>query len=810
MTRLCNLESYVECCQYSYLFGKNPKDLIPRSSHDAIPMAYKGFYQEYSRWPFLPLPSLVNQQPPSLEPRDQSLTLLEQTETLGLHLKDGHSTSHLYIVREANSLVLRSLRAEYLYANVFHYWNSIWSHLPSLTGKPMVIYDLSSFTPAQVIPLTLETPQDCDHPIPIIDTRDVKNYGPLKLPAVNYEGIYDTICDSLATLVLQDLNLPSESRDDLSKYLKQVNIYNLFQQFPERETLPLLVVINGFYYEYSLSASLLADITLSHLPVDELEKVINENPEYQYVCLGHYTTLPKVRQSLVERFGDSMLVLATDSGNQKFQEVWDRKQTEDYFPLYGQHLDRITFSVKQAGNTLDINLPQKICYEGQQEVVVYGEYHNLNGVRREEFPLEKKEVILPFQINGEDFSEQDQPQDYSIENQFFEHEARLEVKICFRLKPGNPPKLEVVDSSKNRRLKSALVPRQAPLGVNCISVKDIKHHRRRVSNDAISNLDKLNNIITLFENLNRELRYIQPWLTNYLSLSYLESIRKKQLENLNNTLNKIRSVVNPSYEADILSIYVLPELDHIPEKLAALRNIYSALDLASKVDLLLTPKRLSPETRNTVNGITRNALIILGKSYAIGGELSNEVLFKNANKNSTHVDFDIYWQNLSRLSSQEKSQRDYFDFFFCISKKHGKEFYKTPVYLWGYARILLWYLDFDQARHFINYRKHFKCLLDQLLDLSLKSSWENHKDYFRDALITLIYLLSFREYDPEMVSEDSEEYRKARQLCNWLRRSGSNIRSRRAQIDMSLSDFLATLLDGTATQENASKMIEIE
>jgi hypothetical protein len=808
MTRLCNLESYVECCQYSHLFDKNPKDLIPRSSHNAIPMAYKGFYQEYSCWPFLPMPSLVDQQPPSLEPRGQSLALLDQTETLGQDLRDGHSTGHLYIVREANSLVLRSLDAEYLYASVFHYWNSIWPHLSALTDKPIVIYDLSSFTPNQVIPITLETPQGCDYPIPIIDTRRVKDYQQLKLPAVSYEGIYDTICYSLATRISQDLNLLPQDEDNLSTYLKKINVYGLFQRFPERETLPLLLLVNDFYYTYSLSASHLADITLWHLPVEELKQVINGNPEFQYVCLGHYTTLPQVRQSLTECLGDSVLIPPTDLGNQYFQEAWKRKQTQDYFPLYGQHLDRITFSVKQAGNNLDINLPQKICYEGQQEIVVYGEYHNLSGIRKEEFPLDRRKVILPFQINGEDFSDQDQPQDYSIENQFFDNEAKLEIKICFRLKPGHPPKLEVVDSIKNRRLKSALIPRQAPVGVNCITVKDIKNRRQKIFNDVINNLDKLDNISSLLEDLHRELRPIGSWLTTYSNRPYLEKSRKNQLESLNDLLDKIREVINPPNDLEPLSIYVLPE--DLPEKITALINIYSALDLAAKIERLFNLKGLSGETRNTVNKITRNALIVLGKSYGIGGKLSNKILFDNANKNSNDIDFDIYWQNLARLSSQKENQHYYFDLFFCISKKQGKELYKTPAYLWRYARILLWYLDFDKPHCLVDYRKHFKCILDHLLDLSQKNLQKDYREYFKDALITLIYLLSFREYDPEMVSEDSEEYQKARQLCDRLRLSGLDIRSKKAQIDMSLSDFLATLLDGTATQENASKMIEID
>jgi len=830
MTRLFNLESYVECCQYGYTFGQDPKALIPSRSNYAIPIAYKTFFQRYGNNSFFTTPGFLKQQPKTLQARN--LPLAEQVEKIGVNLEDDHTEKYLYIVREVNSLILRSLQAEYLYANVFHYWNSVYSQLPIVMDKPIVIYDFSSFTPEQITPFTLESHRHFDHPIPIIDTRDIKAYDSLKLPAVKYEMIYDNTCLDLAGKILKSLNLNPNYRVELSHYLKKMNVYDLFKKFPEREELPLILLIDNFYYTYTLSTQELSDLTLRNLPIDELRETTCQHQDFQYICLGHYTALAKVREYLSDQTESHVLVASTDLKNQSFQEIWRQRQKLD-FPLYGQHLDRITFFVKRSGETTDISLPQRICYDGEDEITIYGQYHDINGVLKEDFPLNIQEVALPFHVNGEDYlNDQGEIQTYAIENQFFADSPNLDIKIGFRLKPGLPPKLEVIDSHKNRRLKSQLVTGKVSSTVSYIPIKEIQSHRIVVSHRAIDALeryqtiDKLNSLI---EALNNKLTFIRPIVHDFTvqarvrSIKLQEDISKEknlfqELEILKNNLDEIKRVISPAPKKEALSIYVL-DCQSI-ESLTSLREAYLRLDFSSTIKLFLNFKnKLNKDIKrrssayqglrdriNLVDYIIQRMILILGKSYAFNYIESNQALLDDFDKNSSQITFDLYWQNMARISSTTPIQTKYFDLFFETSRKTGSELYKSKSYLWGYARILRWYLNFEEACHFLNYRQHFESILQEMLlsDPAVSSG----KEYLRDGLIALIYLLSFREYDHEMVAINSQVYHLAKRLCRKL--EVANITTSQLDIDGHLSDYLETLLDGVATEENAKRLLEIE
>jgi hypothetical protein len=825
MTRLFNLESYVECCQYGYTFGQDPKALTPSRSNYAIPIAYKTFFQRYGNNSFFTTPGFLDQQPEALQAR--SLPLADQVEKIGVNLKDNYTDKYLYIVREVNSLILRSLQAEYLYANVFHYWNSVYCQLPIVMDKPIVIYDFSSFTPEQITPFTLQSHHHFDHPIPIIDTRDIKAYDSLKLPAVKYEIIYDNICLELAGKILERLNLNPNYRVELSHYLKKINVYDVFKKFPEKEELPLILLIDNFYYTYTLSTRELSDLTLRNLPIDELRETTHQHKDFQYICLGHYTALAKVREYLSDQTESHVLVASTDLKNQSFQEIWRQRQKLD-FPLYGQHLDRITFFVKRSGETTDISLPQRICYDGEDEITIYGQYHDINGVLKEDFPLSIQEVTLPFHVNGEDYlNDQGETQTYAIENQFFADSPNLDIKIGFRLKPGFPPKLEVIDSHKNRRLKSQLISdhTSASSQVGYIPVEDVRNRRQKISTQAIDFIET-SEIINKFSHLLTQLsvqlsgasKKVEAFLGQSQSQSshHLEEERIYQnLEVLSQTLIELKGCTATTSAAEMLSVYILPYQPS--DKITSLQRLYLNLDLPSKyIQLIkfyekLRSRNIKPGTSNSrkrelVRQVIQNLLLFLGKSYAIASSDSSQTLFDNADYNSCWVTFDIYWQSLARLSSQKRSQICYFNFFLNKSSKTGHKFYKSAAYLWGYSRILLWYLNFDEACSFLPYKNHFDLILNQMLSLDLLLNAS--RDYLRDGLIALIYLLSFREYDSSMVAIGSNTYTLSKQLCDHLRKKP--IRTQKIAINASLNDFFETLLDGVATEENAKRLLEIE
>ena len=102
------------------------------------------------------------------------------------------------------------------------------------------------------------------------------------------------------------------------------------------------------------------------------------------------------------------------------------------------------------------------------------------------------------------------------------------------------------------------------------------------------------------------------------------------------------------------------------------------------------------------------------------------------------------------------------------------------------------------------FSQHFTEILTHCLTLNVS---RDH-NYLRDALISLIYLLTFREIDPHFVEQGSHAHTQSKRLCEKLEQNP--IRSRRANIDVSLNQFFEQLLDGSATQEQVSNMIEID
>lgn len=212
MTRFFNLESYIECCQYSEIFGKKLSDLIPKSTN-SLPLAYKHFFQDYQDVEILHLPILPLFESSKLAPRVDNLP----KEKLGFFVAD-KSEENIFIIRTANSLILRSLQSAYLFSNVFYYWSYVDEIGNFATSnQPMIIYDFDSFTPAQIIPLTFESHPQTPYPIPIIDPRNIDSYETLKL-SIKYEEIYDNICTSIASIIVNNLNLDSIQKQTIARY----------------------------------------------------------------------------------------------------------------------------------------------------------------------------------------------------------------------------------------------------------------------------------------------------------------------------------------------------------------------------------------------------------------------------------------------------------------------------------------------------------------------------------------------------------------------------------------------------------------
>jgi hypothetical protein len=812
MTTLINLESYLECCQYAHLFAEDPAKLIPNSN--SLPLAYRDFCRRHQSQSFLPVPIMAIKQPKTLTPHKRQLP----QDNIGLTLSD-NSSEQILIVREANSLVLRSLQSEYIYANVYRYW-SYAEQLQQFTNsdKKLVIYDLDCFTLAQITPLTFEN-RNAPYPIPIIDMRSLKKYDVLKL-SQPYEKTYNSICLAIANKIVQDLNLDTNNLLEVANYIIKINLFQNIE-FTSSEHISLILEINHRFYSYNLSEKNLEDIIYRYFPIADLNKVISENSNYHFILLSSYAKLPTIKRALERRFQGALLILDLNKNN--FSDIWEEK-TKSNFALFGQHLDRISFSVrtKETGEKIEIYLPDKTCYEGEQEVIVDGQYEK-DGKLEQNFSLKNKDVTLPFRINGEPFldNETGVEQIYKIENQYFDQTSSLDIKICFRLKPGLMPKLEILDNygrildSKLITLDQSHIPASDTLGF--IPLEKIFEKRKSKTIPTIKIIQDVENPFTrLFLTALNEL--ISTFeLTN---ISNILTIKKINQANSNKLYNEIKSVIDSLSNfkdliGDKLLIFYFPDLNindisHIVDKYQKFAEYY--LELISSLDKIRVPyRKLVEENKPIPKYIKRlqfpikqyieTVTLIIGKSYLLTNTSSKKLFFNVKSDELYDISSSIYWQNLARMSCSSELQDNYFDRFRTVVPDQRK----FIPFIWGYARILIWYFDFSELNDIKLFENHFCMLLDYCLN-----NLENTSNYLQDALIALIYLLTFREIDSKFVDKDSQSYDQSKRLCEKLKQISIKPSKASNIDDMSLNQFFEQLLDGSATQEQVSNMIEID
>lgn len=725
MTKLINLESYLECCQYAHLFAEDPAKLIPNPN--GLPLAYRDFCNRHQSQSFLPIPAITIAQPKTLTPRKSQLP----QQNIGLTLPD-NSSEQIFIVREANSLVLRSLQSRYIYANVYRYWSYV-EQLQQFThsDKPLVIYDLDSFTPSQITPLTFQNYGNAPYPIPIIDTRSLKKYDALKL-SQSYEKIYNSICLEIANKIVQDLKLDPNNLLEVCNYIKKINLFqNKVIEFSSSEYISLIIEINHRFYSYNLSRTNLEGIIYRHCPIDDLNKVISENQNYHIVLLSSYAKLPSVKRVLEQQFHENLLVLDLSVNN--FSKIWQRKLGNN-FALYGQQLDRISFFVKREGKEIEISLPDKICYEGEQEATIYGQYLK-DGKLEENFPLRTKDVTLPFRINDEPFldNETGVEQIYKIENQYLDQTPNLDIKIRFRLKPGLMPKLEILDNY-DRILDSKLIDREElaisdTLGF--ISIQAILTFRNNKSQRFINILKTQDIQIPI--TLSDFTRTINEYITDTASQNNIDSLISVTRSFLN-LINNYSNIENESNNG--LEVYVIDDQDKN-------QNLENFTKNYEKID-----KRINEFLENIKSNhrdIYKNIFQILGKSFAFSNCLNldflyypDQIYYGNLLLKNIRNIYSIHLHNIARMSCTNQRRKAFWYLFNIKSKYHKKEFYKVDDYIWGYARILLWYANPESDCLSLEvFSQHFTEILTHCLTLNVS---RDH-NYLRDALISLISLI---------------------------------------------------------------------
>ncbi|TYQ29259.1 hypothetical protein [Pseudanabaena sp. UWO310] len=820
MTTLVNLESYLECCQYAHLFEVQLESLIP--SANTLPSAYLIFCKKFINHSFLPVASLSIHQPQKLGIRSQSISY--NAKNIGLNIDD-QIDQQIAIVRETDSLKMQSFDvSQYLYINVYRYWN----YAPQLidlanSSKYLVIYDLDSFTPDQIFPLTFENRSNSRYRIPIIDTRTIKQYGDLNL-SISNESIYDNICNDMAAKILVDLNLDNFHLQSVVAYIQKINFFQNLSVFLSDvldEHISLIFEIDSIFYIYNLSLKDLEAIIYQNLPIRELQDTINKNSQFNFVLLSSYTQLPSMRDVLTRHFSTSLLII--NNSQNVFKDIW-REKLNSQFPLYGQHLDRISFFVKKDREVIEISLPPKVCYEGDQELTVYAAYDK-NGIEEEEFTIKKDSVVLQFKINDEPFINREtlKEQCYKIGNQYFDEaiSSETKIKVRFRIKPGIIPKLEILDH-QGRILNSSLVDFEEPtpnlsLTSGFLPLYEILLSRHNKSNRLIDTLnqewssfsiqlkDDFTDFANLFDNYHQN-----PSLINQIS---------QKSSNLVKLINQYGRIDENDRGKRGLELYLNIDISQDNSQGAyIIKQTYEKIGLKI-ASFLATAKLLGFTTNNKSskehNIAYKKILEIAGKGYAFTKNVELNFLYELQSinygniYNLPHHDkyiYSIHLHNIARMSCSSDRQLKYVSLFNSSFPFSHQKFYHNNDYIWGYARILMWYVDFNNQLIKNVYKQHFGTIVNHCcsLDITIKSN----RDYTRDALIALIYLLSFRESDPEFIQIDSPLYNQAKKLCNQL--SLNPIRSQRANIEEPLNSFLDRLLDGIVTQDQMLQMIEID
>lgn len=409
MTRLFNLESYVDCCHYAGLFHQSPEQLIPQPGD--LPTAYKTLLQKYINHPYLPeVNTGVYPQYLTINPGLDYLLI-------GTELEPGDK-QRLFIIRDTVDLMTLSTsdilnhQDGYLYSSAYHYWNHYTEIYQRNLTKPLVFIDLDSFTTSHLIPINIYPNANSNYRVPILNTKKQLNID------FSYNAVetYNNICKQIAHCILNEHFPAAQSYDitHLTNYLQKISLFQLIQQYIERDSFELIIEIlyhsQVFYKRVTLSIAKIAEIVSVEINARHLNQIAKNHPEYQFILVTQYNVFPQIQQLLPD-----FICL---NSSQEFNQIWQAK-TQLKFPLFGIYLDNIEFAVgmldekgKPSKQWIQLsNQENAISYEGKPTVLI-GRIPSKN---QEFFRISPQKIAkLPIRVNGDDYCKNGIPQDYSI------------------------------------------------------------------------------------------------------------------------------------------------------------------------------------------------------------------------------------------------------------------------------------------------------------------------------------------------------------------------------------------------------------
>ena len=336
--------------------------------------------------------------------------------------------------------------------------------------------------------------------------------------------------------------------------------------------------------------------------------------------------------------------------------------------------------------------------------------------------------------------------------------------------------------------------RPEPALLGFIPIHNILEDRKMKENNAISNLNSKPEFLIKFQQGIIE-------ITNILN-DYINNFHKPLLTNkLSSSHNIIKNLYIKLLQNEILH-HVAPD-----QNLEILKEITKIIELSQLAGCLqkVLPmlRKKSGETKggikHQISEIYLYSILFIGKTYQFSGTQDFIFLFDDL---SNILRKDEYIRVLARISSQENFQKKYFQLFNYNEVGKTNKYYQSDPYMWGYARILLWYLEFRLNDKFIPYKNHFQSIIQYAL------SNESNRSYYQDALISLIYLLTFRGLDKEFCVAGSNEYKEAKKLCEKL--SKNPVFAYQISRDKSLNEIFEEFLDGVADNKQILDLLNVE
>ena len=786
MTRLFDLESYTKLCSYALLYDREIDNLISPQQDD-FSFEYKRFLDENDKQGYLTDSNHLSE-----------LTLSERyilPTHLGLDISEDNQ--RLYIVPDRLDLLTlqRGLKLgeRHLYKSVYHYWNNLKQFSTNMLSKPVVFIDLNSVTDRQPALLNFEPHSNSSYLIPILDNREEINQK-FRLN-LNFRDSYDRICINISRSIFLDnfSELTNEiAVQHLASYLKRIKIFQLLHPHIGQTDFPVIVEIldrgNIYYKSVCLNMGVLQDIVFNQIDLESIKQLANKYKKFSFVVISDYNIFSNFREHLNS---DNLVVL--DLTNPQFAKIWIQKQQKK-IPLFGQYLDKIDF---QIGNTngecqwitvLSPDESQNIYYEGQAETNQF--IGRIQETGQDYFTLPYPAATLPIRINDEDYCINGIAQNYLIKHPLQESIARserLRVRIEFLLKPGSAPELRVRDENNEFQIETELCDcQEIAISYNCIPLREILGKRERESN-IIPDSEKSSKVINTLEQLHKAKYHIN------------------QEGNYSKRIQVIKDRINVAYahlHRDNKNVDLLLNINPDQPSLERLRGTLSDSVLAELINIVLNYLKTSQGSSHfEVRGNIKYFIIFLGKTYKFSQALSVERFFDERTLNLWHDKFgkDVgeYFKFLSRVATKKEFQVFYFKNLF--DKK-----YQTDSYLWGYGRILAWYSEFQYTNEEFNYLKHFKCILEHLRNQKESVS----EEYKRNAFLSLIYLLTFRELDKSFCADGSKEFKLAKEVLESYQ--NSSIILKRISKNKSLNEYFDELLSGNSSTDAMSNLLQVD